>query len=160
MIYATIFYNMFHRDGVRTRVELVPVHNINRSATAASKEQRPSLIETRIGLFGWSVVTSGYDIIIIFTFVILCLWYFYLWTLSINKNLVNLISQKFPSHYKLVTTLYQNNLILVSKKFGHCFFEADKKKSCTIIPDCPLDSQVLWYTIFFVHSLHGPRYWF
>ena len=30
----------------------------------------------------------------------------------------------FPSHYKLVTTPYQNKLILVCIKFGHCSFEA------------------------------------
>ena len=35
MIYATIFCKSFYLDGVRTRVELVPVHSINRSATAA-----------------------------------------------------------------------------------------------------------------------------
>jgi len=36
MIYATIFCQSFYRDGVRTCVELVPVHSIDRSATAAS----------------------------------------------------------------------------------------------------------------------------
>jgi len=38
MIYATIFCKSFYRDGVRTSVELVPVHSTNHSATAASKE--------------------------------------------------------------------------------------------------------------------------
>ena len=42
----------------------------------------------------------------------------------LNKNLVNIISQKFPSHYNLGTTLYQNKPILVSIKFGHRSFEA------------------------------------
>ena len=35
MIYATIFCKSFYRDGVRTRIELVPVHNTNHSVTAA-----------------------------------------------------------------------------------------------------------------------------
>jgi len=46
MIYATIFRESFYRDGVRTRVELVRVHSTNQSATAASKERWPNLIET------------------------------------------------------------------------------------------------------------------
>ena len=41
-----------------------------------------------------------------------------------NNNLINIISQKFPTHYKQVTTPYQNKSILVSIKFGHCSFEA------------------------------------
>ena len=38
MIYATIIWKSFHRDGVQNRVELVPIHSINRSVTAVSKE--------------------------------------------------------------------------------------------------------------------------
>ena len=38
MVYATIFWKNFFRNEVRTSVELVPAHIINRSATAASKE--------------------------------------------------------------------------------------------------------------------------
>ena len=37
MFYATIICKSFYRNGVQTRVELVPVHSINRSATAVSK---------------------------------------------------------------------------------------------------------------------------
>ena len=34
MLYATIFFQSFYRDGVRTRIELVPVHSTNRLVTA------------------------------------------------------------------------------------------------------------------------------
>ena len=40
---------------------------------------------------------------------------------DMKKNLLNIIVQKFPSHYKLVTKPYQNNPILVE---SHCSFEA------------------------------------
>ena len=49
MIYATIFGKSFYRDGVRTRVESVRVHNTNHSVTAASKGQWLNLIETSDG---------------------------------------------------------------------------------------------------------------
>ena len=61
MIYATMIFISFYRDGVGSSVELVPVHSTNHSATAA-----PHIVSQVIILYIFLIVPSQF--IVVFTF--------------------------------------------------------------------------------------------